>query len=94
MDLLIHFLVFIFRALLDQNKPRQTPAPPATRGRVPPAAAPPSQTRSQPLVPRSAPTAQDPFADSGDRWRRLLTLLGFIALAAIAAVWFFFLRGG
>ncbi len=90
MDLLIHFLVFIFRALLDQNKPRQTPAPPATRTRVPPAAAP----RSQPAVPRSAPAAQDPFADSSDRWRRVLTLLGFAALAIMAAVWFFLMRGG
>ncbi len=72
MDLLIDFLVLIFRALLDQNKPRQTPTPPVTR---------------------TPPADQDPFADPGDRLRGQLTLLGFVALAILVAVWLLLLRG-
>ena len=101
MDLIFRLIEFLVRAALDENKRTQTPAPrgqPGTQVALPRSragmqtSAQPSQTRSQPLVPRTQVVARDPVYDDGG-WRSVLTVLAVIALLLIVAFWIAYLMG-
>ena len=101
MDLLFRLIEFLIRAALDQTKRDTTPAPrgqagaqlavPRSQSRMR-SAVQPSQARSQPLVPQTRIAAQQPVYDDGG-WRSVLTVLAFIALLIIVALWIAFTKG-